>query len=182
MSNPESKEANDQIRVALKGSSEEEIQQALEFRNLHREAAGDATTRSEYLDRSLVERGIEYATRAGPGQYANNAAHGIGSDGKTHLYTRHEGKLRGLSEKLKKFKKTAISTFTTNTRLGRFASEFGKDAGIVEETEAEIELRKQAMRAPPLGAPKPVGTQQPAKPLPTPPRKPLPVPPGRPKP
>jgi len=187
MSNPESKEANDQIRLVMKGKSEDEIQQALEFRNLHREAAGDAATRSEYLDRSLVERGLEYATRAGPSQYANNAAHGIGSDGKTHLYTRHEGKLRGLSEKLRKFKKTAITTFTTNTRLGRFANEFGKDAGLVDETEAELELKKQAMRAPPAGGPKPVAPAPmvaPGKPLPKPPgaahAKPLPKPPGRP--
>lgn len=185
MSNPESKEANDQIRLVMKGKSEEEIQQALEFRNLHREAADDATTRSEYLDRSLVQRGLEYATRKGPSQYANNAAHGIGSDGKTHLYTRHEGKLHGLSQKIAKFKKSAITTFTTNTRLGRFANEFGKDAGIVPETEAELELKKQAMRAPPAGAPKPVGAPPavaPGKPLPTPPKKPLPTPPGRPKP
>jgi hypothetical protein len=177
MSNPESKEANDQIRLVMKGKSEEEIQQALEFRNLHREAADDATTRSKYLDRSLVQRGLEYATRAGPSQYANNPAHGIGSDGKTHLYTRHEGKLHGLSQKIAKFKKSAITTFTTNTRLGRFANEFGKDAGIVEETEVVLELKKQGMRAPPPGAPKPMAA--PGKPLPTLPKKPLPTPPAR---
>jgi len=185
MSNPESKEANDQIRLAMAGQTEEKIQEALEFRNAHREAAGDATTRSEYLDRSFIERALEYATQAGPSQYANNATHGIGFDGKTHLYTRHEGKLRGLSEKLKKFKKTSITTFTTNTRLGRFANEFGKDAGIVEETEAELELKKKAMRAPPVSAPKPVVAPQPVvanKPLPTPPKRPVPAPPGRPKP
>jgi len=185
MENVESKEANDQIRLVMKGKSEDEIQQALEFRNLHREAAADATTRSEYLDRSLVQKALDYSTRAGPSQYANSAAHGIGSDGKTHLYNRHEGRLRGLSQKIAKFKKTAVSSFTTNTRLGRFASEFGKDCGIVGETEAELELKKQAMRAPPAAAPKAAGGPQmvvPNKPLPTPPRKPLPVQPGRPKP
>jgi hypothetical protein len=82
-----------------------------------------------------------------------------------------------LSQKIAKFKKSAITTFTTNTRLGRFANEFGKDAGIVEETEAVLELKKQAMRAPPSGAPKP--TSATGKPLPTLPRKPLPTPPSR---
>jgi hypothetical protein len=189
MSNPESKEANDKIRAAMAGSTENEIQDALEARNLYREAAGDATTRSGYLDRSLVQRGLDYATRSGPSRYANNPAHGVGSDGKTHLYTRHEGKLHGLSEKLKKFKKTAITAFTTNTRLGRFANEYGKDAGIVAETEAEIELKKKAMRAPPAAGPKPVTPPPmvaPGKPLPKPPgasaATPLPQPPGRPKP
>lgn len=185
MSNPESKEANDQIRLVMAGKAEEEIQDALEFRNLHREAAGDATKRSEYLDRSLVQQALDYTTRAGASKYANSPDHGFGSDGTTYLYNRHEGKLRGLSEKIVKFKKTALSSFTTNTRLGRFANEFGKDAGIVGETEAELELKKKAMRAPPVSAPKAVGAPQlvvPNKPLPTPPRKPLPVPAGRPKP
>lgn len=183
MENPESKQANDQIRLVMQGNTEAEIQQALEARNRHREAAGDATKRSDYLDRSLVQKAMDYATRAGPSQYANNVDHGIGSDGKTHLYNRHEGKLRGLSEKIAKFKKTAQTAFTTNTRLGRYANEFSKDAGIVGETEAEIALKKQAMRAPPAAAPKPVGAPAQviaSKPLPTPPKKPPPVPPRRP--
>jgi hypothetical protein len=185
MSNPGSKEANDRNRQVTAGNGEGEILQALEFRNLNREAAGDATTRSECLDRSLVQLELDYATHAAPSKYANNAVHGFGSDGKTHLYNRHEGRLHGLSQKLVKFEKTALSSFTTNTRLGRFANEFGKDAGIVGETEAELELKKRAMRAPPAGAPKPVGPPQmevATNPLPAPRKRPLPVPPGRPKP
>lgn len=164
MENPESRESNDKIRAVMRGESESEIQKALELRNLKREAIGDATTRSEYLDRSLVQKGLEYATRSGPGKYssqfASDRTHGFGSDGKAHIYNRHEGKLHGLSEKLVKFKKSA-STFVTNTRIGGFL----KEAEVIEETEAEVAAKKLAMRAPP--------------PLVR-PNKPLPKPPGRP--
>ncbi|MGH7555127.1 MAG: hypothetical protein ACREMQ_19165 [Longimicrobiales bacterium] len=44
----------------------------------------------------------------------------VGSGMGQHTYKRHEGKLHGLAEKIKKYKKTARTSFVTNTRVGKY--------------------------------------------------------------
>ena len=109
MENPENPSVDSELTKAIKAS------------------AGDADKRSAALDKSLGQKLIDYATE-GRGNYMPGfgvvGAGGIG----THNYTGHEGKLHGLSSRLKKFKKTAKNKFVNETRVGRYL----KGAGAVE--------------------------------------------------
>jgi hypothetical protein len=119
MRNPENPAADENIRQAMAGESPEAI--AIEIARIHkvRAAAADAEKRSESLDKNVLERALDRAT-AGAGV----PMPGFGPDG-THTFTRHEGKLHGLSEKIKKYKKSAKTAFITETRVGRYLESTG---------------------------------------------------------
>jgi len=106
MDNPENPNVDSELLKAVKSS------------------AGDASKRSNALDKSLMQKLVDYSTE-GRGNYmpgfGSNGHGGIG----THNYVGHEGKLHGLSTKLKKFKKSATQTFTTQTRAGRYLNRIG---------------------------------------------------------
>ena len=94
------------------------IQQAV------RKSAGDADKRAAAMDKSLMQKLVDYSTE-GRGNYmpgfGSNGHGGIG----THNYVGHEGKLHGLSTKLKKYKKSATQSFITKTRAGSYLNSVG---------------------------------------------------------
>lgn len=106
MQNPENPAVDSELRKAIKG------------------ATADADKRSAALDKSLGQKLIDYATE-GRGNYMPGFGV-VGSGGiGTHNYNGHEGKLHGLSSKLKKFKSTAKQSFIMKTRAGRYLNSIG---------------------------------------------------------
>jgi hypothetical protein len=121
MSNPENAEADKKIASTLTGSDQEK---EAEIKRIHKiqGATKDAGKRSKQLDKNPFEKALDKAT-----QGAGKEMEGFGVVGSTlgkHTYKRHEGKLHGLSEKIKKHKKSAMTSIT-NTRAGKYLQSVG---------------------------------------------------------
>ena len=85
-------------------------------------AMQDAKTRSNVMDKSLAQKAAARLTREG--YQTPDYIEGMGSDGQGRItITQHEGRLRGLSAKLKGYKKTAKGRFMNQTRAGRYLKE-----------------------------------------------------------
>lgn len=110
MKNPENPAVDNEVTKAIKAS------------------AGDADKRSAALDKSLGQKLIDYATEGRGNHMPGFGVVGAGGFG-THNYDGHEGKLHGLSTKLKKFKKTTTQRFVNQTRVGRYLKGVGVAKG-----------------------------------------------------
>lgn len=106
MQNPENPAVDSELTKAIKG------------------ATADADKRSAALDKSLGQKLIDYATEGRGNHMPGFGVVGAGGFG-THNYVGHEGKLHGLSSKLKRFKSTARQSFITRTRAGRYLNSIG---------------------------------------------------------
>jgi hypothetical protein len=106
MKNPENPSVDNELTKAIKAS------------------AADADKRSAALDKSLGQKLIDYATEGRGNHMPGFGVVGAGGIG-THNYNGHEGKLHGLSSRLKKFKKTTKNKFVNQTMVGRYLRGIG---------------------------------------------------------
>ncbi|MGH7460608.1 MAG: hypothetical protein ACREMA_06220, partial [Longimicrobiales bacterium] len=121
MRNPENAEADKKIAATLIGSDKEKEAELARIAKI-RSAATDAGKRSKSLDKNVFEKALDHATR---GAGKEMEGYGVLPTGMgQHTYKRHEGKLHGLSDKIKKHKKSAM-TAITNTRAGKYLQSVG---------------------------------------------------------